>query len=199
MVITGIVVPVVIGLVFNWGFVLFMVFHAATSTTPPLWAWFWAALPVLALLFPFGYFWLAKSSAIRKGLRFVYDHAEGFVAGLADTAVGYLIGLESAEHISSTAVQQAGGLVKKAYEKMPSGIRRIVGFLMDRLPLLDWVEDIRSRVAFTAENRAALSAEMKGKMDTYVRQELLGADFPWLWVLAVLNLAAIVAVYLWVI
>ncbi len=196
LVITGMVLPVAVGAIFNWGFILFLVLDALTNGLPQQALFFWAAIPVFGLLFPLFYFWLGRGLALRKGLLFAFEHAEGLLAHVAELAVGYLIGLHNPQHLSTTAVLQLGEWVQKAFEKMPPGLRRLVAFLVERLPFAVWYTEIRSRLVFSEDNRSELSSEMKTRINAYIRSELAPSGFPWIWAVAGLNLAAVTAFYL---
>ncbi len=189
LVITDILVPVVLGLIFNWGFVLFLVAHALFHGFPkPLIEWI-GCITVFTVVFPLVYFWLARAAALRKGLLFALAHAEGLIAHVADLAVGQLIGLENPRELSSMALSQLVNGIQKAFEKMPSGLRRLIAFLVGLLPFAYWYGEIRTRLSFTEENRPQLNTEFKERIEDYVREELAGSGFPWIWTLAALNLA----------
>jgi hypothetical protein len=191
-VIAGILVPVVLGLIFNWGFVLYLVVHALFHGFPkPLIGWI-GCITVFTVAFPLVYFWLARAAALRKGLMFALAHAEGLIAHVADLAVGQLIGLENPRELSFMALSQLSDGIQKAYEKMPFGLRRLIAFLVGLLPFASWYGEIRTRLSFTEENRPQLNAEFKERIEDYVREELAGSGFPWIWAVAALNLAMMV-------
>lgn len=189
-----IVLPVALGIVLNWGFGIFCLVNLlSTSNQRP--EYLLLALPLLGLLFPFSYFWLARSYSIKHGLRFIYKNTEGFTHGLIDSAVGYTLNLQHSTGITSATLEGVKGAVRGANEKLPSGIRRIVNFLLKQLPLGEWLEEARQRFEFIPENRAAITEMMTRRTDDYVKNRLLQIGSSGYWFVLLLNVGVIYAVW----
>jgi hypothetical protein len=201
-----IIAPFFFGITLNWLFAfIFLVGWASAASL-------WNSAPALLLMaaffagFPFLYFWLARGYAIRKGIEYIYKGSESVVS----SAVGLVVSsaVMSSDNVESSnifkkgasgGVKKAGAFIKKIEEKLPRPIRAILRFLLEQLPLQNMIVQVGEEVALKSENLEEIKPKVQEKVDTYVVETLIGADLSWFWILAVLNVIAMMASWYFVI
>ncbi|MGB0864436.1 MAG: hypothetical protein ACPG19_08450 [Saprospiraceae bacterium] len=201
-----IIAPFFFGITLNWLFAfLFLVGWASAASL-------WNSAPALLLMaiffagFPFLYFWLARGYAIRKGLEYIYKGSEGVVSQVVGLVVASAV--TSSDNVESSnifkkgasgGVKKAGTFIKKIEEKLPRPIRAILKFLLEQMPLQNMIVEVSEEVALKSENLDEIKPKVQEKVDIYVVDVLIGADLSWFWILAVLNIVAMVLSWYFVI
>ena len=69
--------------------------------------------------------------------------------------------------------------------------------LLDRAPIISTLRDIQETTEFTPENLTMIQTEVKASVNNYVENELLGNSNLLVWLLALVNIVAIVGAWIY--
>ncbi len=194
-----IVAPFFFGITLNWLFALiFMVgWLRSISVANSVPALLMAALFFAG--FPFVYFWLARGYAVKKGLEFIYQGSNEIVS----KAVGMVVStaINSTEKIDNLGIFKSGNGSKQGVQKpknfiqrleeieskLPRPIRHILHFLLERIPFKAFLTEVGQEMELSSSNLEEIKPKVQEKVDTYVVEELIGANLNWFWALVIIN------------
>jgi hypothetical protein len=194
-----ILAPFFFGIALNWIFAFVVMFGWLRSISIA------NSLPAMLLItlffigFPFLYFWLARGYAIKKGLEFIYEESDKVVS----KAVGMVVStaVNSSEKLDNLGIFKGGSGKKKGVkkavdfiqqlemieDKLPRPIRRILKFVLERIPLKDFLVEIGEEMELSSANLTEIQPKVQEKVDKYVVEELIGANLNWFWGLVIIN------------
>lgn len=194
-----ILAPFFFGIVFNWIFTFVVMFGWLRSISVGN-----SLLAILLIVlffvgFPFLYFWLARGYAIKKGLEFIYEESNAVVS----KAVGLVVSsaVNGSETLDNLGIFKSGSGKKKGLkkavdfiqqlemieDKLPRPIRRILKFVLERIPLKDFLGEIGEEMELSSANLTEIQPKVQEKVDAYVVEELIGANLNWFWGLVLIN------------
>jgi len=194
-----IIAPFFFGITLNWlfGFIVMIGWLRSISIANSL-----PAMLLIALFFvgfPFLYFWLARGHAVKKGLEIIYTESNELVSKAVGMVVSSVVksskSLENAGIFKSGSGKKQG--VKKAVEfiqqlenieeKLPGPIRRILKFVLERIPFKEFLIEVSAEMELSSGNLSEIQPMVQEKVDKYVVEELIGANLNWFWGLVGIN------------
>ena len=189
-----VIAPFFFGITLNWVFALVFFIGALSSISFENGIFRLILIAVFLGGFPFLYFWLARGYAVKKGLELVYKGSEGVVAKAVGVVVSATVTEPSDVQNSSifnkkNAVKGAVSFIKQINDKLPRSIRRILRFVLEQVPIQAMILEVGDEMALTSENLEEIKPKVQEKVDSYVVNELIGADLTWFWGLAIINIA----------
>jgi hypothetical protein len=189
-----VIAPFFFGITLNWVFALVFFIGALSSISFENGIFRLILIAVFLAGFPFLYFWLARGYAVKKGLELVYKGSEGVVAKAVGVVVSATVTEPSDVQNSSifnkkNAVKGAVSFIKQINDKLPRSIRRILRFVLEQVPIQAMILEVGDEMALTSENLEEIKPKVQEKVDSYVVNELIGADLTWFWGLAIINIA----------
>ena len=193
-----VIAPFFFGITLNWLFAfIFLIGWISTMTATN-------SLPAILLMaaffvgFPFLYFWLARGYALRKGLELVYKGSEDVISKVLNVVVSASVNSSTALENSGLFIKSKGkknggikgaiNFIKQIEDKLPRPMRRILKFLLEQLPFQSILLEIGETMELNSSNLSQIQPKVKEKVDSYVIDELLGADLSWFWLLVIGNI-----------
>ena len=105
--------------------------------------------------------------------------------------------IDDSPAVVGNAINGAADFVKKLEDPLPKSFKKILTMLLDRAPIISTLRDIQETTEFTPENLPMIQTEVKASVNNYVENELLGNSNIWVWLLAIVNVVAIVVAWIY--
>ncbi len=138
--------------------------------------------------FPFAYFWLAKKQAVLKGVSWLYYGSSDYI----NQGVSWLVAASVKGKNASVMGIDVNSAINSIDDYLPNALKLPLKFVLDKLPLYDFIEEVGSDLDLTSDNLPQVQLQVQQKVNRYVEGELLGASSFWMWGLIVVNVAAMV-------
>ncbi len=145
--------------------------------------------------FPLIYLWLARKQALLKGAKFIYTNSSSAVS----SAVGLLVSaVVMGQKVGGKKFmgQDLNSTINNLDEKIPSTLKAPFKFLLSRIPIYDFIQEVGLNTSLTQENLPDVKDQVQQRVDDYVKGELIGASSAWLWTLIAVNVAAMVLAWI---
>ena len=187
------ILPFILGLIVN--IILAFIFlgawlNGATIESTPLGLILFACF---LLLFPFLYFWMVRTYALRKGIEFVYQSSNSVSDQAIDTIVSsFVIGKETIDNTSGVVGDTLNGAADYVKNMgVSKHIGKVLTLILSRVPIMSTLREIKEEVDFKEENLPLIQTRVKSSVADYIESELIGMPSFWLWGLILVNAGSI--------
>ena len=191
------VLAIIVNIIFSFVFLGGWLNGATLASTPIALLIFGAFL----VLFPAAYAWLIRSYSFDRGIEFLYKNANPVTGKAIDKVVSSIVlgkqTIDDSPAVVGNAINGAADFVKKLEDPLPKSFKKILTMLLDRAPIISTLRDIQETTEFTPENLPMIQTEVKASVNNYVENELLGNSNIWVWLLAIVNVVAIVVAWIY--
>jgi hypothetical protein len=191
------VIAIIINIIFSFIFLGGWLNGATLASTPVAILIFGTFLA----LFPAAYVWLIKSYSFDRGIEYLYKNANPVTSKAIDKVVSSIVlgkqTLDDSPAVVGNALNGAAEFVKNLDDPLPKSFKRILTRLLDRAPIISTLRDIQETTEFTPENLLMIQSEVKASVNNYVENELLGNSNILVWLLALVNIVAIVGAWIY--
>ena len=191
------VLAIIVNIIFSFVFLGGWLNGATLASTPIALLIFGAFL----VLFPAAYAWLIRSYSFDRGIEFLYKNANPVTGKAIDKVVSSIVlgkqTIDDSPAVVGNAINGAADFVKKLEDPLPKSFKKILTMLLDRAPIISTLRDIQETTEFTPENLPMIQTEVKASVNNYVENELLGNSNIWVWLLAIVNVVAIVGAWIY--
>jgi len=191
------VIAIIINIIFSFVF-LGGWLNGATLTSTPVAILIFG---VFLALFPAAYVWLIKSYSFDRGIEFLYKNANPVTGKAIDKVVSSIVlgkqTIDDSPAVVGNALNSAADFVKNLEDPLPKSFKKILTSLLDRAPIISTLRDIQATTEFTPENLPMIQTEVKASVNNYVENELLGSSNIWVWLLAIVNMVAIIGAWIY--
>ena len=195
------------GILLNWGYFAYATFllYQQTFTEEVSLKSLTALLPFLLIIvffivaFPLLYYYVAKPYAVIKAIAYIYQQNKVYLFEyLVHKRLEYLDQLSKKKPGATARIEAFSAKTVKHMQNIPRPIRVFFSFLLNQIPFVPVLTEIKKEVDFKRENIHIISQKLSEKLDHHIQDEILNAGDWLVWGLFAGNIITMLLVYYFV-
>lgn len=150
---------ILMGVFLNWGFALVMFFMGFGS---------WPLLLFIAA--PIVYFFMAYKRVVNGAVRGAWKGLDTEITAWTNNIVSKIADPNNPMNAASNLAGNLQGHLDKLLEGKPAFIKEILQFVLNRIPITKWIQEMDFTNSAT-DKVNQISSQLKGKMDDFVLEK----------------------------